>query len=105
MRPRPLSYLALVFTILDLAISALRADELRVLPAGKLPNDARLGPLKDYNGYFPFTPYTSKDAWEKRAAELRHQILVAAGLWPMPAKTPLRAQVFGEVDRPEWHGF
>ena len=26
----------------------------RVLPAGKLPNDARLGPLKDLNGYFPF---------------------------------------------------
>ena len=25
----------------------------RVLPKGKLPNDRRLGPLKDLNGYFP----------------------------------------------------
>src|SRR5579859_4283199 len=65
------------------ALPCLRADDFRVLPAGQLPDDARLGPLKNLNGYFPFTPYTSKDAWEKRAAELRHQILVAAGLWPM----------------------
>ena len=31
----------------------------RVLPAGTLPNDVRLKPLKDLDGYFPFTPPTS----------------------------------------------
>ena len=34
---------------------------------------------------------TFKDqaAWEARADALRTQTLVAAGLWPMPEKTPL----------------
>ena len=32
------------------------AESPRVLPAGQLPQDKRLGPLKDLDGYFPFTP-------------------------------------------------
>ena len=38
------------------AIVPTRAEAPRVLPAGQLPQDKRLGPLKDLNGYFPFTP-------------------------------------------------
>ena len=56
----------------------------RVLPEGRLPDDVRLQPLKDLDGYFPFTPPTSKADWEKRAERVRRQILVAEGLWPMP---------------------
>ena len=37
----------------------------RVLPVGKLPQDARLGPLKDLNGYFPFFVPASADAWKE----------------------------------------
>jgi hypothetical protein len=70
------------------------------LDAGE-PNstDKRLGKPKDYNGYFPWTPPTSKDAWETRRRELREQILVANGLWPMPDKVPIKAVIHGKIER------
>ena len=43
--------------------------------------------------------FKSQAAWEERAAKLREQILVAAGLWPLPEKTPLQAQVFDRIDQ------
>ncbi len=43
--------------------------------------------------------YKTKEAWLNRAAELRQQILVSAGLWPMPAKQPIKAVIFGKLDR------
>ena len=66
--------------------------------AADAPPDVRLGPLKNLNDYFPFTPSASRDAWDKRAAALRVQMLVALGLHPMPAKTPLKAVIHGRVD-------
>jgi hypothetical protein len=80
----------------------IRAEAPRVLPAGQLPQDKRLGPLTDLNGYFPFTPPSSREAWQQRAAQLRRQVLVAAGLWPMPAKTPSNPVIHGKVDRDEY---
>src|SRR6266508_930098 len=74
----------------------------RVLPEGKLPDDIRLEPLKDLDGYFPFAPPASKAAWETRAERVRRQILVAQGLWPMPTKTPLNPVVHGKIDRPDY---
>ena len=74
----------------------------RVLPEGKLPNDVRLKPLKDLDGYFPFAPPASKSDWEKRAERVRRQILVSQGLWPMPTKTPLNAVIHGRIDRGEY---
>src|SRR5690349_5702957 len=64
--------------------------------------DVRLQPLKDLNGYFPFDPPKSKEAWAARAATVRRQVLVANGLWPLPTKTPLNAVVHGRVDRPDF---
>src|SRR3982750_1318001 len=74
----------------------------RALPEGKLPNDSRLEPLKDLDGYFPFTPPSSKAEWEKRADRVRRQILISQGLWPMPTKTPLNAVIHGKTDRGEY---
>ncbi|MBI1348753.1 acetylxylan esterase [bacterium] len=81
---------------------AAHAEIPRVLPAGKLPDDVRLGSLKDYNGYFPWTPYPTKEAWEERAEEVRRQILVACGLWPMPARPPVEATIHGKVERDDY---
>lgn len=75
------------------------ADAQRVLPEGKLPNDRRLGPPKDLNGYFPFEVPATREAWEQRTAELRRRVLVATGLWPMPEKTPLKPVIHGRVER------
>ncbi len=38
-------------------------------------------------------------SWETRAAWIRRQILVGAGLWPMPERTPLNAEVYGRIAR------
>ena len=61
--------------------------------------DVRHQPLKDLNGYFPFNPPESLSQWEQRKEYVRRQILVAAGLWPMPTKTPLNAVIHGKIDR------
>lgn len=70
-----------------------------VLPAGRTLQDIRLAPPKDLNGYFPFVVPESREAWSKRAEELRRRILVATGLWPMPPRTPLNAVIHGKVER------
>ena len=51
----------------------------------------------DYSNELPTYPNTKegKEAWLQRAVFLRQQILASAGLSPLPAKTPLNAQVFG----------
>ena len=43
--------------------------------------------------------FDSRAAWENRAEVLRHQVLVAQGLWPMPPKTPLNPVIHGKIDR------
>jgi dienelactone hydrolase len=75
--------------------------DVRVLPPGQLPQDARLYKLKDQNGYFPFVPPKSREAWKMRAEQIRRQVLVASGLWPMPEKAPLHAIIHGKVNREE----
>ncbi|MST00522.1 MAG: acetylxylan esterase [Pedosphaera sp.] len=95
-----------LFACLFLSLSALITQrihaESRVLPTGQKPNDARLLPLKDYDGYFPFTPPATKADWEKRAGQVRRQLQVAQGLWPMPTKTPLNAVIHGKIDKGEY---
>jgi dienelactone hydrolase len=67
-----------------------------------LAEDIRRQPLKDLDGYFPFTPPNSLSEWEVRKEYVRRQILVAEGLWPMPTKTPLNAVIRGKIDRDEY---
>lgn len=81
---------------------ALWAAGPRVLPEGQLPADRRLEALTDLNGYFPFTPTESKQQWERRAEELRREMLVALGLWPMPTKTPLKPVIHGLMDQGDY---
>lgn len=64
--------------------------------------DARLGPLKDLNGTFPFAAPQSVQAWEPRRELVRSQLLVSQGLWPMPTKTPLNAVIHGKIDQGEY---
>ena len=78
------------------------ADAPRALSAGKTPNDVRLQPPKDLDGYFPFTVPKSKEEWAKRAEYVRRQILVSQGVWPMPEKTPLNAVIHGKIDQGDY---
>ncbi|MBU6400588.1 MAG: acetylxylan esterase [Verrucomicrobia bacterium] len=94
--PWPLALAVLVLVGFSTPVSS--AEVPRVLAPGTLPKDARLEPLKDLDGYFPFTPSPTPEEWAKRAARVRRQLLVALGLWPMPTKSPLNAVIHGKID-------
>ena len=79
-----------------------RADAPRVLPPGAVPNDVRLQPLKDLDGYFPFAVPKVMADWSNRAERVRRQILVSQGLWPMPEKTPIKAVIHGRIERDDY---
>ncbi|MCX6891370.1 MAG: acetylxylan esterase [Verrucomicrobia bacterium] len=74
----------------------------RALPQGQLPKDPRLQPLKDLEGYFPFKPRETPAEWDLRAEQVRRELAVALGLWPMPEKTPLNAVIHGRIDQPDY---
>lgn len=57
------------------------------------PADAQ---FHTHNDRFTVPEYASASEWQRRAAYLREHILASAGLVPMPEKTPLNAQIFGE---------
>lgn len=96
----------LKFSILPLLLiaatgqaSAFDGSNHRVFEPGQQPDDRRLQPPKDLNGYFPFEVPESKAAWEQRQNELKHRVQVAVGLYPMPEKTPLNAVIHSPVQR------
>lgn len=93
---RPLILLA------SIASSLFAAEAPRVMPAGQLPDDVRLQPLKDLDGYFPWKPSSSKEAWAARAEQLRTQLRVALGVLPEPTRTPLNAVIHGKVERDDY---
>jgi dienelactone hydrolase len=52
--------------------------------------------------HLPLPQFSKLKEWEERKAFLRNQVLVAAGLSPMPEKTPLHAQVFGKIEEKDY---
>ena len=74
-----------------------------VTPAGLFadapPADTRFRPPKDLDGDFPFAVPPTPAAWAERRQQLREQVLVSQGLWPLPDKTPLNAVVHGAIGR------
>ncbi len=93
---------ALVSATISIGPRIARGAIPRVLANGQKPADKRLGALKDLNGYFPFTPSKTPEEWAKRAEYVRRQILVACGLWPMPARPAIEATIHGKVDRGDY---
>ena len=82
-----------------LAFTAFAADAPRVLPVGSLPDDVRLKPLKDLDGYFPWSPSSSEAEWRIRAEQVRAQLRVALGIFPEPTRTPLNPVIHGKIVR------
>ena len=94
--------LAAIVILLEMSVN-LNAADIRVLPRNQVPNDRRLGSLKELSGdYFPFEVPKSRQQWEQRKADLKRRILVATGLWPMPDKTPLNPVIHGRVERDDF---
>ncbi len=64
--------------------------------------DSRVTNVPGTNTHFTMPSYPTVAEWETRKTYLRKQILYAAGLDPMPEKTPLHAQIFGKLDRGDY---
>jgi len=65
--------------------------------------DERLLTSRGINTVYCNMPvYRSKEAWEKRKIFLRQQILVAAGLWPMPPKNPLKPHFYDKLEHEKY---
>ena len=62
--------------------------------------DSRAGKARTTETPCKLARYRTLDEWQTRARHLREQVLASAGLLPFPAKTPLRARVFGRVEHP-----
>ena len=84
--------LALYASIVCLVPSALSAEP-DAAPAQQWPA------VKDLDTPREFPKITSRGEWQARAKEIREQVLVSCGLWPMPEKTPLQPYVFGKIER------
>jgi dienelactone hydrolase len=78
-----------------LPIEQVRAEDKKAAPI----QDVRFQPLKDLNGYFPFTVPTDVAQWKKRAEFVKMQVAVSQGVWPLPEKTPLNAVMHSPVER------
>jgi dienelactone hydrolase len=52
--------------------------------------------------HFRMPEYASLEQWQARRAELKRQILAAAGLWPLPPRVPLEARRAGRLERGRW---
>ena len=46
-----------------------------------------------------FPTISSPGEWQARAKDIRQQVLVSCGLWPMPGKTALKPHIFDKVRR------
>ena len=68
------------------------------IDAGVSGADSRLEPPKNLDAYFPWSPPTTKAAWETRARELREQMKVALGLWPEPPPRRCKAVMHGKIE-------
>jgi len=72
---------------------------LNAAPEALPERDTRADKIIDLNTPRVFPQIASKAEWQTRAQEIREQILISAGLWPMPEKTPLHAKIFGKIVR------
>jgi dienelactone hydrolase len=89
------------------ALPLLVAAGFVALPAGAqeetIPRvDRRVVEIRTLDTPYTFTPYADKEVWLARARFLREQVLVSAGLWPLPEKCPLNPHVFGRIERGDY---
>ena len=62
-------------------------------------SDRRVGDPRNLNQFMEFRRFSSLDAWERRADDLREHIRVLLGLMPEPEKSPLNPRVSGRIER------
>ena len=87
----------------SLPLLSLLALGAAVPPAFPAPSPER--PLRELSSdYFPLHdsgPITAV-SWAQRRQEIRHRVLLAAGLFPLPMRTPLNAVRHGRIERDDY---
>ena len=73
---------------------------LAVLASGSVT--AQRKPYRGVNDTYAPPQFTSLDEWNHRAGHLKELILASAGWLPMPERTPLRSNVFGDITHPDY---
>jgi dienelactone hydrolase len=63
---------------------------------------AQRKPYRGINDTYAAPHFSSATEWSARASRLKELILASAGLVPMPDRTPLNAQVFGDITHPDY---
>ena len=63
---------------------------------------AQRKPYRGVNDTYTAPQFSSRAGWTIRAAHIKELVLASAGLLPMPDRTPLNAQVFGEITHPDY---
>jgi dienelactone hydrolase len=86
--------LALLIALLMQAPAAPAAPALAAPPA-----DRRNLEVPDTDTHVVLGEFPTREAWEAHRARVKARILTAAGLDPIPEKTPLNAQRFGKLER------
>lgn len=94
--------LLLILAVNPHTLSADDKDPTQFIKSGDKLRDPRLAKPKTLNGYFPMIVPESLKEWKTRRQQLREQVLVGNGLWPMPKKTPLKPVIHGKIDRKEY---
>ena len=61
--------------------------------------DPRWRDLPHTDTEFVPATYSTREAWEAKRAQIKKQVLFAAGLWPLPEKPPLNARIWNRVER------
>jgi hypothetical protein len=68
------------------------------LPAAAPADDER--PMRELNSsYFPMDTQAWSANWSERRERVANRVMLAAGLWPLPEKTPLNAVIHGRIER------
>jgi len=73
-----------------------------ILPAQIPATDSRNVDLHHTDFHFTMPAYATLPEWEAHQGHLRRQILVAAGLYPLPEKTPLHPEITGRIERGDY---
>ena len=72
------------------------------LAAGVPLQDRRNTDIQHTDTHYQAKRFSTLAEWQARAGQLRKQVLSAAGLTPMPERSPLNAQVFGRIENKDY---
>ncbi|HYI96671.1 MAG TPA: hypothetical protein VEX68_24230 [Bryobacteraceae bacterium] len=73
------------------------------LAMGGVPaEDARNTQTPDTDTHFSAPKFKSLEEWKMRADHVRKQVRFAAGILPMPERTPLNAKIFGKIENKDY---